>query len=154
MLNTESYSRVGWGGKWVCVGILCPCPSVRSSLFLEPGTGGALHKYCLPASRPWWALRGYQHESSHPFHFLQKQFHFIHYIKYHIFFFLPLSFFSPSLSPSRDHRLAQGGGLGRGHQWGTGAAHLSILAWAGRGRRRVLGRRPWHYGAVKAHNGD
>lgn len=70
----------------MCVGILCPCPSVRSSLFLEPGTGGALHKYCLPASRPRWALRGYQHESSHPFHFLQKQFHFIHYIKYHIFF--------------------------------------------------------------------
>lgn len=138
----------------MCVGILCPCPSVRSSLFLEPGTGGALHKYCLPASRPRWALRGYQHESSRPFHFLQKQFHFIHYIKYHVFFSSRCHFsflLYLQVGATDSHRE---GGLGRGHQQGTGAAHLSILAWAGRGRRWVLGRRPWHYGAVKAHNGD
>lgn len=96
----------------MCAGILCPCPSVHCSLFLEPGSGGALHKYCLPASRPRWAPRGYQQESSPPLRFLPKQFHFTHYIKYHITFSTQLVPFLPSLqvSAANSHTQGRGGG--------------------------------------------
>lgn len=160
MLNTECYSRVGWGESGCALEFYVLVPQCAPVCFWNQ----ALEELCINIAFLLPVLGGpYMDISTN--HRILSTFYKNNLILFIIsnitsFFPSPLvisqSFcISKSRPPTRTGR-----GLGKGTpqpppnpcpNWGNSLVNTCL---GRRGRRWVLGRRPWHYGAVRAHNGD